>query len=112
MSGSEKSWFSGTFGSFADAPGGGAEELREIMIGTGVEYGFRELVAVRAGYYREAEDKGDRQYVTTGLGVRYQILSLDLAYLLPRGTTPVRTHPLESTLRLSLQIRFGEVKEV
>ncbi|MDF9800184.1 hypothetical protein OKW21_005447 [Catalinimonas alkaloidigena] len=108
--GSEKGWFSGTFGSFADAPGGIAEELREIMIGTGLEYGFKETVWLRGGYYYEAEDKGDRQYFTTGLGVRYQILSLDLAYLHPSATQPGRTHPLQSTLRLSLQVRFGEVE--
>jgi hypothetical protein len=107
--GAEKSWFSGTFGSFADAPGGFAEELREIMIGTGLEYGFKETVWLRGGYYHEAEDKGDRGYFTTGLGVRYQILSLDLAYLLPFGTQPGRTHPLQNTLRLGLQIRFGEI---
>ncbi|MEK6476325.1 type IX secretion system outer membrane channel protein PorV [Catalinimonas sp. 4WD22] len=107
--GADKNWFSGTFGSFADAPGGFAEELREIMIGTGLEYGFKETVWLRGGYYHEAEDKGDRRYFTTGLGVRYQILSLDLAYLLPFGTQPGRTHPLQNTLRLGLQIRFGEI---
>ncbi len=102
-----RGWFRGTFGSFADAPDGFSEELNEVRMGTGLEYGFREFIALRAGYYHEAEDKGDRQYFTTGLGLRYRLVSLDLSYLFPSGHNPGSTHPLQNTLRVSLQFRFG-----
>ncbi|WPP48485.1 type IX secretion system outer membrane channel protein PorV [Catalinimonas niigatensis] len=102
-----RGWFSGTFGSFTDAPDGFSEELSEIRIGTGLEYAFKESVELRAGYYRDSQDKGDRRYFTTGLGLRYRVISLDLAYLLPSGTKPGRTHPLQETLRVGLQLRFG-----
>lgn len=93
---------SGMFGSFADAPDGFSEELREVMISAGVEYWYNELFAVRAGYFYEHENKGNRKYFTAGLGLRYQVFGVDFAYLLPQD----QNHPLQETLRISLHFNI------
>jgi hypothetical protein len=97
------SLFSGIFGSFSDAPGGFSEELQEINLATGLEYWYNDLFAARAGFFYEPSAKGGRQYATLGLGLRYQLLQFDFAYLVPS----VRNHPLEDTIRFSLLFNFG-----
>ncbi|MBC7923134.1 MAG: type IX secretion system outer membrane channel protein PorV, partial [Ferruginibacter sp.] len=66
-----KSFVSGVFGSFSDAPGGISEELQELSLSAGLEYWYNDFFAVRGGYFTEHRQKGDRKYITTGLGVRY-----------------------------------------
>ncbi len=39
----------------------------------------------RVGYFYEAPEKGDRQYLSMGLGVRYQVFGLDGTYLVPNS---------------------------
>ncbi|MFK7953586.1 MAG: type IX secretion system outer membrane channel protein PorV [Ekhidna sp.] len=89
---------SGTFGSFTDAPNGFSEEMQELTFSIGAEYWYRDIFALRAGYFHEHFNKGDRKYVTMGLGFRYQVFGVDFSYLIP--TT--QNHPLADTLRLSL----------
>ncbi len=93
-----RNFISGVFGSFADAPGGFSEELKEIMISTGVEYWYTDFLAARAGYFYESNLKGNRKYFTVGLGLIYNQLGFDFAYLIPRG----RSNPLQDTLRFTL----------
>lgn len=89
---------SGMLQSFGDAPGGFREELREFTTSIGVEYWYAKQFAVRAGYFYEAETKGARQYLTFGLGLRYNVFGIDAAYLQPFA----RRHPLQNTVRFSL----------
>lgn len=96
----------GMFGSFTDAPDGASEEFKEIMISSGLEYWYKDLFAVRAGYFWENYDKGDRKYFTMGLGLRYNAFGVDFAYLVP--TT--RENPLAETLRFSLLFNFNDKK--
>lgn len=98
-----RSFLSGTFGSFGDAPGGFSEEMKELMFGFGLEYWYRDLFAARAGYFLEHEDKGNRKYLTLGVGFRYQVLGFDFSYLVPSE----QNHPLDDTLRLSLLFNFN-----
>ena len=97
----EKTLFSGMFGSFGDAPGGFTEEMREMMYSVGAEYWYNQQFAVRAGYFHEHARKGNRQYLTLGLGLKYSVFGLNFSYLVPtaRGTT---ANPLQNTLRFSL----------
>ncbi|HAP70710.1 MAG TPA: hypothetical protein DCR04_13475, partial [Flavobacteriales bacterium] len=81
----------GMFTSFGDAPGGSAEELREINLAIGMEYWYNKLFAIRAGYFHEAASKGNRQFFTVGAGIKYNVFGLDFAYLIP--TT--QRNPLE-----------------
>lgn len=94
----QKSTFSGIFGSFADAEGGFSEELKELTYSLGLEYWYNNQFAVRTGYYFENELKGDRQYLTLGVGLKYNVASIDISYLIP---TSNRRSPLDNTLRFS-----------
>ncbi len=94
---------SGIFGSFTDAPGGGKEELQEVSIATGAEYWYNHQFATRAGYFYENPNKGNRQYLTLGLGLRYNIVDLDFSYLLANQ----QKSPLANTLRFSLLFNFA-----
>jgi len=99
----EKALFSGVLGSFGDAQGGLAEELNEFAISFGAEYWYDKQFAVRAGYYYEHPEKGDRQYLTVGIGVQYNVFGINLAYLVPTNN---RRNPLDNTLRFSLLFDF------
>jgi hypothetical protein len=96
----------GMLGSFNDAPGGGKEELREINYGTGIEYWYNHLFAVRVGYFYESPYKGNRQFFTLGAGVKYNVFGLDFAYLIPTQ----QRNPLENTLRFTLTFDFDAFK--
>jgi hypothetical protein len=84
--------------SFYDAPGGFQEEMQEINLSIGVEYWYNKQFAIRAGYFYEHENKGNRKYFTAGAGLKLNVFALDFSYLLPTQ----RNHPLENTLRFTL----------
>jgi hypothetical protein len=98
---------SAIFGSFSDAPGGASEELNELMYSAGVEYWYDQQFAVRAGYFNEHSTKGNRKFVTVGLGVKYKVFGLNFSYLVP---TTNQRNPLDNTLRFSLLFDFGEAE--
>ena len=95
------SWFT----SFADAPGGFKEELKEIQISVGAEYWYNDQFALRAGYFYEDKTKGNRRYFTTGVGIKYNIFGLNFSYLIPSGSGNTQ-NPLSNTLRFSLVFDF------
>jgi len=97
----------GIIGTFYDSPDGFEGELREITIGSGIEYWYNKTFAVRSGYFHEHEEYGNRQFVTLGAGIRYHIFGLDFAYLLPANR---QRSPLENTLRFSLFFRFQQLR--
>ncbi|MGI6718647.1 MAG: type IX secretion system outer membrane channel protein PorV [Bacteroidales bacterium] len=106
----------GLFRSFYDAPGftineetGDTikigkfrEELQELMLSVGGEYWYNETFAVRAGYFFENPRKGDRQFITLGAGLKYNLFGIDLSYLISLG----QRNPLQNTLRFSLSFNF------
>ncbi len=96
--GSDIGVIEGIFKSFGDAPGGFQEELQEITWSIGLEYWYNQQFALRAGYFYEHENKGNRKYFTAGAGLKMNVFALDFAYLFPTQ----RNHPLENTLRFSL----------
>ena len=91
------SWVS----SFGDAPGGGSEELKEVQVSLGAEYMYNNQFAFRAGYFYEAPTKGNRQYFTIGAGINYNMIGINLSYLIPSGGG-VNRNPLANTIRFSL----------
>jgi hypothetical protein len=91
------------FSSFTDAPNGGKEELQEVMTSVGVEYWYNKTFAARLGYFNEAQNKGNRKYMTIGLGFSKEKFGFDVAYLVP---TAKREHPLAETLRFTLLFRI------
>lgn len=93
----------GVFQSFYDAPNGFTEEMQEINISAGAEWVYNKFLYVRGGFFYENPKKGGRQYMTFGGGFKYNIMQLDIAYLVP---TVGNNHPLKNTLRLSLSFDF------
>ncbi|MBL3657095.1 type IX secretion system outer membrane channel protein PorV [Fulvivirga sediminis] len=106
-SASDKTLLSGIFGSFSDAQGGFSEELKEVTISAGLEYWYNKTFAARAGYFYESKDKGNRKYLTLGLGFRYQVFGIDFAYLVPSQ----QEHPLAETLRFTLLFNFDQASK-
>jgi hypothetical protein len=100
----DQSPIAGILSSLNDAPTFG-EELREFTWSVGAEYWYDKQFAVRAGYFREDPTKGGRQYLTAGLGLKYNIFGLNFSYLVP---TSNQRNPLDNTLRFSLLFDFGQ----
>lgn len=99
-------WISGMFQSFGDAPGGFSEELQEFTYALGAEYLYNNAFALRAGYFHESQNKGNRQYFTIGTGFRTNALNVDLSYLINSSDV---NNPLENSLRFSLSFDLGEI---
>ncbi len=97
----------GIFQSFGDAPGGYKEELKEINYSVGFEYWYAKTFAVRAGYFNESKTKGNRKFFTAGIGLRYNVFGLDMAYLIPI----TQRNPLQNTLRFTLTFDFDAFKD-
>jgi hypothetical protein len=96
----------GIFGSFADAPGGFSEEIKEISFSPGFEYVYDQQFALRGGYFYENAAKGGRQYLTLGVGLKYDVYRFDFSYL----AASQQSSPLANTLRFSLLVNFGARK--
>jgi len=88
----------GMLSSFNDAPGGVAEELREIYWSVGAEYVYNNQFSVRAGYFNEDQYKGNRKFFTAGAGFKLNVFQLDASYVVSVS----QTNPLDKTLRFSL----------
>jgi hypothetical protein len=95
---------SGIFKSFGDAPDGFSEELKEFTWSLGAEFMYDDSFALRAGYFNENELKGARKFFTLGAGFKYNVIDVDLSYLISAGRV---INPLENTLRFSLTFNFG-----
>lgn len=100
----EKGTLEGIFSSFGDAPL--KEELQELMYSVGMEYWYNQQFAVRAGYFNENKNKGNRKYFTAGIGVKYDIFGLNFSYLVPSGSG-IQRNPLSNTLRFTLTFDLG-----
>ncbi|PBQ30806.1 hypothetical protein CNR22_03115 [Sphingobacteriaceae bacterium] len=92
----------GILQSFGDAPGGLKEELQEINQSVGVEYCYDKIFSVRAGYFHEAKNKGARQFFTVGAGFRFNVIAVDISYLIPTALQ----NPLQRTWRVTLSFNF------
>jgi hypothetical protein len=103
----EKPLFEGIIESFADAPGGFKEELHEIMYSVGFEYWYNKQFSFRGGYYYEHPTKGNRQFLTAGLGLKYNVFGLNVSYLVP---TSNQRSPLDNTLRFTLVFHLDKTE--
>lgn len=117
----QQSSIGGIFTSFNDAPGTmyrdengeikrvkgsrSKEELRETAIAFGLEYMYNKQFGVRFGYFYEPRTKGNRQFLSAGLTVKYSIVGLNFSYLIP---TSIQRNPLDNTLRFSLLFDFAK----
>ncbi len=74
----------------------------QIMIGAGAEYWYDNLFALRAGYFYESPNNGNREFLTFGAGLRYNIFGIDFSYIY----TLEEDHPLANTLRFTALLSF------
>ncbi len=102
----EQSLFSGMINSWSDAPEGFSEELKEFSYSLGAEYWYDKQFAVRAGYFYENPQKGNRKYLTLGLGLKYNVFGINMSYLISTSNTLLNSNPLDKTLRFSLLFDF------
>ena len=93
------SWFK----SFSD----GQNQLSEVQASLGAEYVYDDQFMVRAGYFYEDKNKGDRQYFTAGIGLKYSFLGINFAYIIP-SNSGITKNPLSNTMRFSLLFDLEE----
>lgn len=72
--------------------------LRQITVGTGLEYWYNDLFAFRTGFFYEDPYNGNRKFLTFGAGIRYNLIGVDFSYIYPLEDES----PLANTLRFSL----------
>jgi opacity protein-like surface antigen len=83
------------------------DELREFDSSVGLEYWYANWVALRAGFFYEDPQYGNRKFMTFGAGVRFDIYGFDFSYI----NTFEEQHPLGETLRFTLLISWGGQQE-
>lgn len=90
--------FRGMLHSFVDAPGGFAEELKEISVAVGAEYIYDKMFFARLGGRFQHPSKGNNSGLSLGMGVLFSNITFDISYF-----TGLSAHnPLNNTMRLSL----------
>lgn len=78
-----------------------SERLRKFTHSLGLEYWYGNLIALRAGYFYEDPDFGDRNFITFGGGIKYDIFGIDFGYI-----SAEEDHPLSDTMRFSVSVQF------
>jgi hypothetical protein len=76
--------------------------LEQMTIGLGAEYWYNQLFAMRAGYFYENPYNGNREFVTFGAGLRYNIFGVDFSYIYALA----EESPLANTMRFSVLLNF------
>lgn len=79
----------------------GPGQFQDIQASLGAEYGYQDQFFVRAGYFYEDKTKGGRTFFSVGVGLKYNVMSLNFSYLVPSGSGTNR-NPLSNTLRFGL----------
>ncbi len=80
--------------------------MSTFTIGTGIEYWYSNLVALRFGYFYEDAALGNRSFLTFGAGVRYDIYGFDFSYISTAISDDDGVSPLSETLRFTLLIQW------
>lgn len=90
------SWFK----SFSDG-GSFGNELRELQVSLGAEYVYNNQFSLRTGYFYEDASQGNRKFFTFGAGVKYNVVELNMSYLVPSGQG-LNRNPLSNALRFGI----------
>ena len=77
---------------------------KSLVTSGGLEYWYNKLIGLRAGFFYEDPDYGNRKFATFGAGIRYDIYGFDFSYIY---TFSDDKHPLSDTLRFTLLIGWG-----
>ncbi len=79
-----------------------------FSISAGAEYVYKDLLAVRAGYFTESAAYGGRKYLSAGLGVQLEQFGFNFAYIVPSGDNTLG-NALSNTLRFG--VTFSPAKQ-
>lgn len=92
----EASTFAGLFDSFGDP-------MSALTFGLGAEYNWNHFLMLRAGYYYNSPEHGDRSRLSFGAGLSFSGLTFDAAYWLPLSSG---NSALDNTYHLTLSYMF------
>lgn len=95
----------GIFNSFTDAPGGFSEELKEMIWSFGSEINLNNSFQLRTGYITQSGEKGYRNHVTFGLGMKWEEFNFDFAYQSP--VIKNVSFDNDKVMKFSLSYNFG-----
>ena len=84
----------------------GTGAFNTVTFSLGAEYSYNEQFFLRAGYFYEDKSQGDRQFLSAGVGFKYDVANINLSYLVPSGNGITR-NPLSNTLRLGIAFDLG-----
>lgn len=109
-SGKRPDFYKAIFTSWTDRPF--SEVMKDIVTSMGVEYWYGNVeegfqFALRAGFFYEDPDHGNRKFVTLGAGIRYELYGFDFSYITTDVFKGTENHPLSNTLRFTLSIGWG-----
>lgn len=90
--------FNAMFLSLYDAPDGLSEKLKEVQLNIGLEYTIKESFYIGAGFSYENKNKGNRNYLSVGLGGKYKSIDFNFSYWLPVGENNALGNSLRSGL--------------
>lgn len=76
--------------------------LEQIQTAAGLEYVYNNIFSLRTGYHYEAPSQGNRTFYTVGVGLKYQTIDFDFAYLI----SSKRQNPLGETLRFTIALNI------
>lgn len=76
-----------------------------LMYSVAADYSYNDTFDIRAGYFHEGAEQGGRQFMSVGVGMKYQSFGLDLSYLI--NTSKVNS-ALDNTLRFGLTWNINE----
>ncbi len=77
----------------------------QITFSIGTEYWYNKQFALRAGYFHEHENQGNRKFASAGAGLKFNMFQLDASYIIPM----VQNNPLANTMRFSLSFDLSEM---
>ena len=83
--------------SFSD----GTNQLNSLQASLGAEYAYNDQFFVRAGYFYENKNRGNRKFFSVGAGFNLDQVNINFSYLVPSGSGVTR-NPLSNTLRFGI----------
>ncbi len=102
-------FYKALFTSWTDRPL--SEVFQSVVTSMGIEYWYGVpqdfMFALRAGFFYEDPNHGNRKFVTLGAGIRYDLYGFDFSYITTDIFKGTENHPLSNTLRFTLLIGWG-----
>ncbi len=92
--------------SFSD----GSNQLNSLQASLGAEYAYNEQFFVRAGYFYENKNRGNRKFFSVGAGFNLDQMSINFSYLVPSGSGVTR-NPLSNTLRFGIIFNLASAED-